>query len=63
MTNFSKFKFNQWFNKYSKTMILLIEDLALIVGYLCFCYGIHQIYKPAMWIFLGFGIMKLGGTK
>jgi hypothetical protein len=61
MRNSQKFKLDKWWDKRSKTITALAEDLLIIVGYLSFCYGIYQIYRPLMWICLGFGLIKLGG--
>jgi hypothetical protein len=63
MTNKMRFKIFNWWNQNRELILALGEDFALVIGFLCLCYGIYQIYKPIMWIFLGFGIMKLGGTK
>jgi hypothetical protein len=59
--NVQKFKLIKWWDKNSKTIAALAEDLAIVTGYLSFCYGIYQIYGPLMWICLGFGLIKLGG--
>jgi hypothetical protein len=61
MRNSQKFKLIKWWDKNYKTILALAEDLAIIIGYLSFCYGVYQIYGPLMWIFLGIGLMKLGG--
>jgi hypothetical protein len=59
-TNKLKFDFHQWKERNKENIIQFVQEIIIVIGYGLFCYGIYLIYRPAMWIALGLGLLKIG---
>jgi hypothetical protein len=59
MKNKTWFFVKQRYEKYKVLIKELMQEIFIVVGFACFCYGVYQIYHPAMWIVLGLGILKI----